>query len=132
MKIIRDTREKNGWTFPFYEDVEIESVKINSGDYTTEILKNKVVIERKATATELANNLGKKVAKARFYREFDRMEKLEKAYIVCEFSESDVYTFESSIGWKNLKKLTLFVNFQKVMFIPFHKIPVCLKLKCQK
>lgn len=98
MKIIRDTREKNGWTFPFYEDIQIESIKIDSGDYTTELLKDKVVIERKATATELANNLGKKTAKARFYREFDRMEKLEKAYIVCEFSESDVYTFPQNSG----------------------------------
>ena len=74
MKIIRDTREKIGWEFPFYDDVEIESKKIDSGDYTTELLQNKIVIERKASTSEIANNLGRKTAKARFYRECDRME----------------------------------------------------------
>ena len=82
MKIIRDTREKNGWEFPFHE-VEMFSEKLDCGDYTTELLRDFVVIERKATATEIANNLGKKTAKARFYREFDRMKDLRKAYIVC-------------------------------------------------
>lgn len=98
MKIIRDTREKTGWEFTFYDDVEIESKKIDSGDYTTELLKDKIVIERKATTTEIANNLGKKTAKARFYREFDRMEDLKQAYIVCEFPESQVYEFPYNSG----------------------------------
>lgn len=97
MRIIRDTREKNGWEFPFHE-VEMFSEKLDCGDYTTELLRDFVVIERKATATEIANNLGKKTAKARFYREFDRMKDLRKAYIVCEFSESDVYTFPHNSG----------------------------------
>ena len=57
MKIIRDTREKTGWEFPFYDDVEIESKKIDSGDYTTELLQNKVVIERKASTTNASANL---------------------------------------------------------------------------
>jgi len=99
MKIIRDTREKTGWEFPFYDDVEVESKKIDSGDYTTELLQNKVVIERKASTSEIANNLGRKTAKARFYREFDRMENLRKAYIVCEFPESKVYEFPNNSGF---------------------------------
>lgn len=99
MKIIRDTREKTGWEFPFYDDVEIESKKIDSGDYTTELLQNKVVIERKASTSEIANNLGRKTAKARFYREFDRMEDMTKAYIVCEFPESKVYEFPHNSGF---------------------------------
>jgi hypothetical protein len=98
MKIIRDTREKIGWEFPFYDDVEIESKKIDSGDYTTELLQNKIVIERKASTSEIANNLGRKTAKARFYRECDRMEDLKRAYIVCEFPESKVYEFPYSSG----------------------------------
>lgn len=98
MKIIRDTRERNGWEFPFQDNVEIVSRKLDCGDYTTEILENFVVIERKATATELANNLGKRTAKARFYREFDRMKDLQKAYIVCEFPESNVYEFPRNSG----------------------------------
>lgn len=109
MKIIRDTREKNGWDFPFH-DVEIISEKLDCGDYTTELLKDFVVIERKATATEIANNLGKKVAKARFYREFDRMQDLHKAYIVCEFPESDVYTFPRNSGMSQAKLAKVRMN----------------------
>jgi len=98
MKVIRDTREKQGWDFIFYDNMEIVDQKLDCGDYTTENLKDTVVIERKASATEIANNLGKKTAKARFYREFERMESLTKAYIVCEFSESDVYEFPQNSG----------------------------------
>lgn len=109
MKIIRDTREKNGWEFSFY-DVELFSEKLECGDYTTEFLKDFVVIERKATATEIANNLGKQVAKARFYREFDRMKDLHKAYIVCEFSESDVYEFPRNSGMSEAKLAKVRMN----------------------
>ena len=98
MQIIRDTRERNGWEFLFSGNGNILSRKLDAGDYTTELLEDFVVIERKATATEIANNLGKKDAKARFYREFDRMKDLHKAYIVCEFPESNVYEFPRNSG----------------------------------
>jgi ERCC4-type nuclease len=112
MRIIRDTREKNGWEFPFH-DVEICSKKLDCGDYTTDLLKDFVVIERKATATEIANNLGKKVARARFYREFDKMKDMQKAYIVCEFGESDVYSFpkKSDISPSKLSKVRMNGNY---------------------
>jgi hypothetical protein len=110
MQIIRDTREKNGWEFPFYEDVEIQSRKLDCGDYTTELLENFVVIERKATATEIANNLGKQTAKARFYREFDRMQDLRRAYIVCEFPESSVYEFPRNSGMSEAKLAKVRMN----------------------
>lgn len=98
MKIIRDTREKNGWDFSFYDNIELDSQKLDSGDYTTELLEGMVVIERKATVTELANNLGKRTAKDRFYREFERMKPLSRAYVVCEFPESSVYEFPNNSG----------------------------------
>lgn len=109
MRIIRDTRERNGWDF-YFHDVELISEKLECGDYTTELLKDFVVIERKATATEIANNLGKKVAKARFYREFDRMKDLHKAYIVCEFPESDVYEFPRNSGMSEAKLAQVRMN----------------------
>lgn len=94
MKIIRDTREKNGWDFAFYDDIEsVRDCKINCGDYTTDQLDGIIVIERKASASEIAGNLGKKTNRDRFYREFTRMKDLKKAYIVCEFSEHDVYSY---------------------------------------
>lgn len=110
MKIIRDTREKQGWQFDFYDKVTgIESTKINCGDYTTELLHNKIVIERKATASEIANNLGKRYNRARFYREFTRMETLKRAYIVCEFSEQDVYEFpnNASMSQEQISKVRI-------------------------
>ena len=57
MKVIRDTREKQGWDFIFYDNIDIVDQKLDCGDYTTESLKDIVVIERKASATEIANNL---------------------------------------------------------------------------
>ena len=109
MKVIRDTREKQGWDFIFYDNIDIVDQKLDCGDYTTENLKDIIVIERKATAAEIANNLGKLTARARFYREFERMESLQKAYIVCEFSESDVYEYpkNSGISEAKLKKVRM-------------------------
>ena len=99
MKILKDTREKKGWDFWLYEDVEsITSIKLDAGDYTTNLLDGLVVIERKATAAELANNLGNLKSRARMYREFDRMKSFKKAYIVCEFSETDVLNFPRGSG----------------------------------
>jgi ERCC4-type nuclease len=118
MKIIRDSRERNGWNFPLL-DAEIITRKLDCGDYTTDLLENFVVIERKATATEIANNLGKRTAKARFYREFDRMQTLRKAYIVCEFPESRVYEFPKNSGMTpfQISKVKLNGNYiRKLMF----------------
>lgn len=98
MNIIRDTREKHGWNFCFYKDVDIIDQKLPFGDYTTDRLQDKIVIERKATTVEISNNLGRRSARARIYREFDKMVNLEKAYIVCEFSELDVYRFPKKSG----------------------------------
>ena len=115
MKIIRDTRERNGWNFPFCDDVEIVSRKLDSGDYSTELLEDFIVIERKATATELANNLGKRSAKARFYREFERMKPLRKAYIVCEFPESKVYEFPKDSGMSQFQLAKVRINGKYIM-----------------
>lgn len=109
MKIIRDTREKNGWEFPFH-DVEIISRKLDYGDYTTELLEDFIAIERKASATEIANNLGKRICKDRFYREFDKMKSLQKTYIVCEFTESDVYSFPHNSGISKAKISQVKIN----------------------
>lgn len=109
MRIIRDTRERRGWDFAF-NNIEIVSRKLDCGDYTTDILENFVVIERKATSTELANNLGKRTAKARFYREFDRMKDLQKAYIVCEFPESHIYSFPKYSGMSPIQLSKVKIN----------------------
>ena len=57
MKIIQDTREKQGWDFIFAEDLEIVRAGLKYGDYTTELLENQFRVERKASTGELYNNL---------------------------------------------------------------------------
>ena len=66
---------------------------IKYGEYTTEKLKDIAIIERKATPSEIAGNLGKKLHRERFYRELTQFRKYEHAYIVCEFSEIDIYEY---------------------------------------
>ena len=109
MKIIRDTRERNGWNF-FFHGAKFVSEKLDAGDYTTDILRDIVAIERKASVVEIANNLGKKEAKARFHREFERAKTLEKIYIVCEFSESDVYAFPKGAGLRPKQLASIRMN----------------------
>jgi hypothetical protein len=104
MKILKDTREKTGWHFPFYEEIVVRDIKLDTGDYTTEILKDIIVVERKASVSEIAINLGKKKNKDRIYREFERMRALEKAFIVCEFPESEVYLFPEGQGFSAAQK----------------------------
>ena len=52
MKIIQDTREKQGWDFIFAENLEIVRAGLKYGDYTTELLENKFRVERKASTGE--------------------------------------------------------------------------------
>jgi hypothetical protein len=90
--IIRDTREKNGWNFDFYESCEaIIDQGLKTGDYTAVGLEEDLIIERKATTAELALNLGKK--RKQFEAELERMQEFRWAYIVCEFSEDNVREF---------------------------------------
>ena len=98
MKIIQDTREQKGWDFIFAEDLEIVRGTLKYGDYTTKLLENKFIVERKASTGELYNNLATKKCKERFYRELTELEKFEKAYIVCEFPEGYLSDFPRNSG----------------------------------
>lgn len=98
MKIICDTREKRPWDFLFYTDVEVQSTALKVGDYTTPLLKELLVIDRKATPFELAVNLGQKNDKERFYRELEKIKDYKHGYIICEFPESEVYKFPNNTG----------------------------------
>jgi len=98
MKIIQDTREKQGWDFIFVEDLEIVRAGLKYGDYTTELLENQFRVERKASTGELYNNLATTKNKERFYRELEQLEKFEKAYIVCEFPEGYLSDFPKNSG----------------------------------
>jgi hypothetical protein len=91
MIIIRDTREKYGWSFEAYPDIDIIDKKLQAGDYTIQGCESSIIIERKSSVTEIANNLGKDYA--RFCREFDKLSTRCKKYIVCEFEYSELANF---------------------------------------
>lgn len=99
MIIIQDTREKRGWDFAMSQEQPlIKKRKLNAGDYTTELLEGRLIVERKASAIELVGNLGSKKHRERFYRELEKLEKIEHSYIVCEFYESQLSSFPYGSG----------------------------------
>lgn len=82
--IIRDTREQNGWKFS-----DMISQKLDTGDYTLQGFEDILCIERKASVSELANN----ISDPRFWREMERMRSYPYKFIICEFSFEDIQGF---------------------------------------
>jgi hypothetical protein len=93
MIIQMDSREKIGyWSFARFNEVDGEFIElIDCGDYILYDYPLKISIERKRTVEELANNLGKEYD--RFCREFERMQKYEHKYCICEFTLDDMLGF---------------------------------------
>lgn len=87
--VIRDTREKPhaGWTWgPSDHTIGTIIQTMETGDYTIVGYEDFVCIERKATVTEIANNL----REDRFEKEMERLSKFQHKFIVCEFNMTDV------------------------------------------
>lgn len=82
MIIIQDTQEKNPFDFSFY-GVEVKVQSLKTGDYTVEGFEDVVLIERKASADEIAGNFSRK--KDAWWREMERISKVQYKYILCEF-----------------------------------------------
>lgn len=95
MRIIRDTREKegHGWTFG---ELDVIDKPLKSGDYSIEGLEDYLCIERKKSVSEIAINIGSD--SARFNRELDRMKDIPLSYLICEFSIEDVLSFPKNSG----------------------------------
>ena len=90
--VIQDTREKEGWYFSEYDKCSgMESGTLKTGDYTLKGFEEMVCIERKASTSEIAQNLGKK--KDPFQAEMDRMKEYPFAFLICEFSMDDLLRF---------------------------------------
>lgn len=90
--IIKDTREQKGWDFEpdgFCSGMEIAGLK--TGDYTLKGYEDVICIERKNSVAEIANNLGK--CYKTFSKEIERMAAFDHAYIICEFSFSDLLKY---------------------------------------
>lgn len=90
--VIRDTREQQGYRFKRFNKCKgMIDQKLDTGDYTLKGLEDKICVERKASVTELAINIGKD--KHRFMSEIERMKDFEHRYIVLEFSMEDLNKF---------------------------------------
>lgn len=103
MIINRDTREQLGFDF-FTQGVKVEDTALSAGDYTIFGLEKYIAIERKASTGELSGNLGKIKMRERFYRELEKLDTIQEAYIVCEFPESYLYTFPENSGIPRSKR----------------------------
>lgn len=94
-KIIRDTREQNGWTFvegPFCGGMVSGALK--TGDYSIQGYEDLLTIERKGTIAEFAANL----IEDRFTRELERMELFKYSFIVLEFLMDDLIRYPKGAG----------------------------------
>lgn len=94
--IIKDTREKNGYEFEpfafgFKSCAGYVEKPLETGDYTILGLEDQVCIERKASTTEMAVNLG--LDKARFMAEIERMVSFQHKFLILEFSMADLLVF---------------------------------------
>ena len=79
--VIQDTREQDGWWFTEYDKCDgMEVGTLTTGDYTIKGFEDVVCVERKASTSEIAMNLGRK--KAPFQAEVERMKDYSFAFIV--------------------------------------------------
>tara|TARA_R110000782_G_scaffold83735_1_gene163837 strand:- start:1429 stop:2013 length:585 start_codon:yes stop_codon:yes gene_type:complete len=105
--VIKDTREQEGWFFTSYDRCEgMEVNTLHTGDYTLKGFEDVVCVERKASVSEIATNLGKK--KKAFYNEMERMRDFNFRYLLLEFSALDVIDYPLSLlgeGDRELYKL---------------------------
>ena len=108
--IIKDTREKQGYTFAasrtkYHVCKGMVNRKLDTGDYSIEGLEDKVCIERKASVVELANNVG--ISRKRFEAEIERMKEFPHKFLVLEFSLTDLMDFPegSDVPNSEIKKL---------------------------
>jgi hypothetical protein len=94
--VIKDTREQDGWFFTPYDRCEgMEVDTLHTGDYTLKGFEDVVCVERKASVSEIATNLGKK--KKAFYNEMERMRDFNFRYLLLEFSALDVIDYPLSL-----------------------------------
>ena len=102
--IILDSREQKGWTFRASEHCAGSKIqKLDTGDVSIEGMEEIVSIERKLSVSEIAQNLNQK----RFFKELERLRTIKHAYIICEFSISDILTYPASLPYKVRRKIKM-------------------------
>lgn len=104
--VIVDTREKQPWNFNSSRVLGREVTKLDTGDYTVEGVEDKLCIDRKASVSELAQNITTK----RFVNELKRIKEYPHAFLILEFSASDVFNFPDSADLPPAVKKRIRVN----------------------
>lgn len=106
MIILYDSKETYPWNFDIYDGWASQKQALKTGDYVALGHENNICIERKASPTEIAVNLGKKTSRDRFERELQRAQhEYRKFYIVCEFTIMDLCGYPENQPDHVLKKL---------------------------
>ena len=94
---IKGWREKKnkGWFFIPDDFVEkMETIKLDTGDYSILGMEKIISIERKGTITEFAFNL----IQDRFIRELERLEQIPHSFIILEFMMRDLISYPATSG----------------------------------
>lgn len=105
--IIVDSREQHPWNF---EHMVSSVAKLNTGDYSLRGMEDIFCIERKASVSEVANNITEK----RFKDVVERMSKIPHAFLLLEFNLEDImiYPVGSNVPkrmWDKLKITPKFI-----------------------
>lgn len=130
--IIKDSREQDGYSFEpsdsrYHICKGMITKKLDTGDYSIEGLEDKLCIERKASVTEFANNIGQD--KIRFMQEIERMKTFKYRFMIFEFSLSDVMNFPEGSGinqsdWDKVKVTNKYMLKTIMEFQLYHDIHV--------
>lgn len=103
--IIIDSREQQPWEFRASTRCAGTVVeKLDEGDYSLRGCESVFRIERKASTAEIAMNLNEK----RFLRVLERLDNIQHAFVVCEFTLADLLAFPANSGiprskWRHLR-----------------------------
>jgi len=84
-----DTREKCPLVFPPEDYFTTEVDTIHTGDYTIAGMEDKICVERKASVSELAQNIIQK----RFINEIERMGPFKHKCLLLEFDGDDIMKY---------------------------------------
>lgn len=130
--IIKDTREQEGYTFEssssrYHTCYGMVDQKLDTGDYSILGMEDKLCIERKASAVELANNVGHD--QTRFLKEIERMKSFPYKFLILEFSLSDLMDYPNGTNipeedWSKLKVTNKFMLKMIMEFQLYHDIHV--------
>ena len=99
--IIVDTREQRPWTFEGQPGITLARAKLDAGDYSVKGLEHRVAIERKSFS-DLIGTIFR--ARARFYRELERLRAFEFRCVIVEAGIREIYE-EATSGFINAKSV---------------------------